>query len=101
MPDRPRVSFVVPAYNEERLLPACLDAIQAEIKRNGCTAEVIVVNNASTDRTREVALSSPAAAAGLLERVSGRAAALTGKDVARAAADGDVLAGELIAEVGH
>lgn len=59
MPDRPRVSFVVPAYNEERLLPACLDAIQAEIKRNGCTAEVIVVNNASTDRTREVALTFP------------------------------------------
>lgn len=55
MPDRPRVSFVVPAYNEERLLPACLEAIQAEIKRAGCTAEVIVVNNASTDRTREVA----------------------------------------------
>ena len=55
MPERPRVSFVVPAFNEERLLPACLRAIQAEIKRNSATAEVIVVNNASTDRTREVA----------------------------------------------
>ena len=60
--DRPRVSFVVPAYNEERLLPACLAAIQREIKRNGCTAEVIVVNNASTDRTKEIALAVPGVA---------------------------------------
>ncbi len=51
----PQISFVVPAYNEEALLPACLAAIQAEIARTGCTAEVIVVNNASTDRTAEVA----------------------------------------------
>ena len=55
MNDRPRVSFVVPAYNEEVLLPACLDAIQAEIARTGVDAELIVVNNASTDRTAEVA----------------------------------------------
>lgn len=52
---RPQVSFVVPAYNEERLLPACLAAIRAEIERTGCAAEVIVVNNASTDRTADVA----------------------------------------------
>ena len=59
MPDRPRVSFVVPAYNEERLLPACLAAIRAEVARNGCTAEILVVDNASTDRTRDVALAVP------------------------------------------
>ena len=55
------ISFVVPAYNEEALLPACLAAIRAEIARAGCDAEVLVVNNASTDRTAEVA-----AAAGVL-----------------------------------
>jgi glycosyltransferase involved in cell wall biosynthesis len=52
-----RLSFVVPAYNEEAYLPACLDAIFAQT----CdlptgSVEIIVVNNASTDRTREVAL---------------------------------------------
>jgi glycosyltransferase involved in cell wall biosynthesis len=56
---RPRVSFVVPAYNEERLLPACLAAIQAEIDRSGCDAELIVVNNASTDDTARIAAATP------------------------------------------
>jgi glucokinase len=49
---------------------------------------------------REVATSSPAAAAQLLERVDGAAERLTGEDVAAAAADGDALALELVTEVG-
>jgi glucokinase len=49
---------------------------------------------------REVALTSPAAAGRLLERVGGRAERLTGADVARTAADGDPLALELVTEVG-
>ncbi len=59
MTSRPRVSFVVPAFNEERLLPACLAAIQAEIGRSGCDAEIIVVNNASTDGTGRIAATTP------------------------------------------
>ena len=54
-PSRPHISFVVPAYNEEVLLPDCLRAIRAEIVRTGCQAEVVVVDNASTDRTAAVA----------------------------------------------
>lgn len=50
-----RLSFVVPAYNEEALLPSCLRAIQAEIARAGAHAEIVVVDNASTDRTSAVA----------------------------------------------
>jgi glucokinase len=49
---------------------------------------------------REVALTSPAAAATLLERVDGRPERLTGEDVARAAHDGDALALELVTDVG-
>src|SRR3954465_7993178 len=49
---------------------------------------------------REVATSSPAAAARLLERVDGVADRLTGEDGAAAAADGDALALELVTEVG-
>jgi glycosyltransferase involved in cell wall biosynthesis len=59
MTSRPRISFVVPAYNEERLLPACLAAIQAEIDRSGCDAEILVVNNASTDDTGRIAAMTP------------------------------------------
>jgi glycosyltransferase involved in cell wall biosynthesis len=55
-----RLSFVVPAYNEEAYLPACLESILAQTKDLPAgTAELIVVNNASSDRTREVALSYP------------------------------------------
>jgi len=54
-----RVSFVVPAYNEEAYLPACLDSILAQTRELGDEVEIIVVNNASTDRTREVALNYP------------------------------------------
>jgi glycosyltransferase involved in cell wall biosynthesis len=60
---RMRLSFVVPAYNEEAYLPACL---QSSLEQTRALApelagqtEIIVVNNASTDRTREVALSYP------------------------------------------
>jgi glycosyltransferase involved in cell wall biosynthesis len=54
-----KISFVVPAYNEQALLSRSLTAIRTEIERAGQVlgqdAEIIVVNNASTDRTREVA----------------------------------------------
>ncbi|MDE1905332.1 MAG: glycosyltransferase family 2 protein [Rhodospirillales bacterium] len=55
-----KISFVVPAYNEQVLLPRSLSAIRDEISRTGLRlgqdAEIIVVNNASTDDTRAVAL---------------------------------------------
>jgi len=58
-----RLSFVVPAYNEEAYLPACLESILSQIDlaptNLPATCEIIVVNNASTDRTREVALRYP------------------------------------------
>ncbi|SNT31576.1 Glycosyl transferase family 2 [Granulicella rosea] len=50
-----RISFVIPAYNEEAYLPACLESILAQTR--GLDCEIIVVNNASSDRTRAVALS--------------------------------------------
>jgi glycosyltransferase involved in cell wall biosynthesis len=52
------LSFVVPAYNEERYLPDCLRSILNETAGRS-DVEIIVVNNASTDHTREVALSFP------------------------------------------
>jgi glycosyltransferase involved in cell wall biosynthesis len=53
-----RLSFVIPAYNEEAYVPDCLQSILPQIAgREGI--EIIVVNNASSDRTREVALAFP------------------------------------------
>jgi glycosyltransferase involved in cell wall biosynthesis len=52
-----RLSFVIPAYNEEAYLAACVESILAQIPGElESKTEIIVVNNASTDGTREVAL---------------------------------------------
>ena len=51
-----RLSFVVPAYNEEAYLPACLESILAQTGELGDAVEIIVVNNASSDRTLQVAM---------------------------------------------
>lgn len=51
------ISFIVPAYNEEKYLPNCLRSILEETARHpNIQTEIIVVNNASTDRTEETAL---------------------------------------------
>jgi glycosyltransferase involved in cell wall biosynthesis len=51
-----KISFVVPAYNEAARIVGCLESIQKEIGRTPCNAEIIVVNNASTDNTKALAL---------------------------------------------
>ena len=45
------VSIVVPARNEEELLPSCLRALAAQDYAG--PLEIIVVDNGSTDRTAE------------------------------------------------
>ncbi len=54
----PRYSLIIPAYNEEAYLPRLLDTVDAarERYRGGAAAiEVIVADNASTDRTARIA----------------------------------------------
>lgn len=53
-----RVSIIIPAYNEERLLGETLRRVQAAqyaFTAQGWTMEVIVCDNNSTDRTAELA----------------------------------------------
>lgn len=53
-----KVSIVVPAFNEEKLLPASLRSINAAteaFRARGWATELIVCDNNSTDRTAEVA----------------------------------------------
>lgn len=51
------ISVVIPAYNEEKYLGPCLDAVQRNVLPH--VREVLVIDNASTDRTGEVARSYP------------------------------------------
>ena len=50
----PEVSIIVPARNEEASLGDCLESLTAQ---TGVPFEIIVVDDASTDRTREIAQS--------------------------------------------
>jgi glycosyltransferase involved in cell wall biosynthesis len=51
---QPKISFVIPAFNEAKNLPGCLKSILDEVKKEKASAEIIVVNNASTDETKQV-----------------------------------------------
>lgn len=51
----PRVSVVIPARNEERMLPLALESVRRAVAAADVSAEIIVANDASTDRTAEIA----------------------------------------------
>lgn len=55
-----KIVFVIPAYNEAARIGGCLESIQQEIARAHSAglqfeAEILVVNNASTDDTKAIA----------------------------------------------
>lgn len=63
-----KISIVIPAHNEEKYIGNCLESVIREIKNFRITdlarrmdfdSEIIVVNNASTDRTKKVAKQYP------------------------------------------
>lgn len=54
----PAISLIIPAYNEQDYLPACLDAVMRNVA--GKVMEIIVVDNNSTDNTRAVVQRYPA-----------------------------------------
>jgi glycosyltransferase involved in cell wall biosynthesis len=53
---KPQISVIIPARNEERMLPQTLASAADAVEQAGVNAEVIVVNDGSTDRTGEIAL---------------------------------------------
>lgn len=51
------ISLVIPCYNEARLLPRLLDSVdaaRAAYRGDPAGVEVIIADNGSTDRTREI-----------------------------------------------
>lgn len=52
MDKKPSISVVIPAYNEEKYLPRCLESLKNQTYQN---FEIIVVDNNSTDKTAAIA----------------------------------------------
>src|SRR5215813_2934425 len=84
-----RISVVIPAFNEERLLPATLASVRAAaaaFEARGWATERIVCDNNSSDRTAEIARSAGATV--VFEPVNQIARA---RNAGAARADGDWL----------
>ncbi len=56
MKNRLKYSIVIPAHNEEQNLPETFSLIQAAVRKAEIPYEFVLVNDNSTDRTREVIL---------------------------------------------
>src|SRR5690349_11342604 len=84
-PARTTMSVIVCAYNEERTLAACLHSVLAQTRPPD---EIIVVNNASTDRTRAVAAAIP----GVVIVDEPRKGLVIARESGRRRAAGDILA---------
>jgi dolichyl-phosphate beta-glucosyltransferase len=54
-PTEPQLSIIIPSYNEELRLPATLERIAAYLSASGHSAEVLVVDDGSKDRTAQAA----------------------------------------------
>ncbi len=88
-----KISFVIPAYNEAKVIGKCLKSVFAEIDRvhdsgEPLDVEVVVVDNASTDKTREAALKFPNVTV-VNERLKGLVYA---RRAGYVATDGDIVA---------
>jgi len=51
----PELSIVVPAYNEAQRLPSAIDRLTGYLDARPTSAEVLIVENGSVDRTPEIA----------------------------------------------
>src|SRR5689334_24888231 len=79
------ITAIVCAYNESRLLPACLYSLRAQTRPPD---EILVINNASTDDTRAVAQAVPGVTV-IDEPMKGLVIA---RETARRVAHGDIVA---------
>src|SRR5690242_12564551 len=51
---RPSISVVVPVYNSSEILPELVARLRPMLEETAAAFEVILVNDGSTDRSREV-----------------------------------------------
>jgi len=51
----PRVTVLVPAYNEEESLPLLVERLSSIFREGGIDGEILIIDDGSTDRTGEIA----------------------------------------------
>lgn len=83
-----KLSFVIPAYNEEKYIGDCLKSILKQTEKSPHDTEIIVVSNASTDRTEKIAGSFPGVKV-IVEKIKGASAA---RHAGYEASTGDLVA---------
>src|SRR3989344_1334673 len=49
-----KISIILPTYNEEKTIEDTVQKIKQIIKENKLNAQIVVVNDASTDNTKEI-----------------------------------------------
>ena len=54
MSDAPRISIVIPVYNEEGILHSAVVDLRERLKPMGWTYEIILAENGSKDRTVQI-----------------------------------------------
>ena len=54
MTQAPRLSVVIPVYNEERILPSAVGELRAGLDARGLDYEILLAENGSTDGTQGV-----------------------------------------------
>jgi dolichyl-phosphate beta-glucosyltransferase len=72
----PLLSIVIPVYNEERRLPTTLAALHAFLTARADTAEIIVVDDGSSDQTVAIARVAAPAVRTLVRPHRGKGAAV-------------------------
>jgi len=86
------VGIVVPAHNEETLLPSCLSALQQAVRSAGLPVHVLVVADSCTDGTAEAARARGAGVISIGARSVGAARAAGMTELLRLTAAADPAA---------
>lgn len=66
IPAAPQLSVILPAFNEQALLDACVRQLHGALAALGVHAEIIIVNDGSRDRTPQIADALAAALPGVI-----------------------------------
>jgi glycosyltransferase involved in cell wall biosynthesis len=72
-PEKPQLSVVMPCLNEETSVGGCIEQIVRTLAKYGISGEVIVADNGSTDKSREIAGSLGAKVVSVADRGYGSA----------------------------